>query len=163
MSEDFENSYLGRLRKVIGTRMVLMPGARCVIQAPDGRILLHLRGDFRLWGLPAGFCEPGESALETLVREVHEETGLTVLDPVPWGYASVPEETTMVYPNGDTIQGFGLDFAAWRWEGELHADGTETMELGWFPLDGLPDMIPPHQACLSRFRTWLETGNFQLA
>lgn len=160
---DFEQSYLGQLRKIIGSRMVLMPGARCVVVDAEERVLLQLRGDFNLWGLPAGFCEPGESALETLVREVQEETGLTVLDPVPWGYASLPEETTMVYPNGDTIQGFGLDFVARRWEGELYADGTETLDLGWFALDDLPEMILPHRACLGRYRHWLETGIFQLA
>ena len=44
-----------------------------------GDVLLQLRGDFKIWGLPAGGMELDESVWDTLCREVHEETGLTVL------------------------------------------------------------------------------------
>lgn len=159
---DFEQSYLGQLRKVIGSRMVLMPGARCVIEDPDGRVLLQLRGDMQVWGLPAGFCEAAESVLTTLIREVAEETGLTVIDPVPWGHSSDPEENTLTYPNGDTIQGFGLDFVAREWTGELHADGEETLDLQWFALDDLPEMLVSHRSALEHYKRYLETGRFQL-
>ncbi|UUX51229.1 NUDIX domain-containing protein [Nisaea acidiphila] len=162
MSEDFEQSYLGQLRKLIGNRLVLMPGARCVIEDEAGRVLLQLRGDMHVWGLPAGFCEAGESVATTLVREVAEETGLTVLDPVPWGHASDPDSNTLTYPNGDMIQGFGLDFVARKWEGELHADGEETLALDWFGLDDLPEMLPSHRLTLDYFRRYRETGAFQL-
>ncbi len=162
MGDDFADSYLGQLRKLIGGRMVLMPGARCIILDGQERVLLQLRGDFHVWGLPAGMSEPGESVLETLVREVREETGLTVLDPTPWGHASSPEETTRVYPNGDTIQGFGVDFVVRKWSGELTADGSETLALDWFPLDDLPEMILSHKTALGYFARYRETGTFQL-
>lgn len=159
---DFADSYLGQLRKLIGSRLVLMPGARCVILDSEDRVLLQLRGDFRKWGLPAGFSEPGESVIGTLVREVREETGLTVLDPTPWGHASSPEEATLVYPNGDMIQGFGVDFLARTWSGELSVDGTETLALEWFSLDDLPEIIPSHESALGHFARYRETGIFQL-
>jgi len=159
---DFEDSYLGQLRKLIGNRLVLMPGARCVIEAEDGRVLLQLRGDMKVWGLPAGFCEVGESVLTTLIREVAEETGLTVLDPVPWGHSSDPVNNTLTYPNGDRIQGFGLDFVARRWEGTLTVDGEETLALDWFALDALPEMLPSHRVTLEYFERYRETGSFQL-
>jgi ADP-ribose pyrophosphatase YjhB (NUDIX family) len=159
---DFEESYLGQLRKLIGNRLVLMPGARCVIEDEDGRVLLQLRGDMNVWGLPAGFCESCESALTTLVREVAEETGLTVLDPVPWGHSSDPETNFLTYPNGDRIQGFGLDFVARRWEGTPTADGEETLALDWFALDNLPEMLPSHRVTLKYFGRYRETGVFQL-
>ena len=54
---DFQDSYLGRLRQVIGTRMVLMPGASVLCERGDGRILLIKRGDFGSWALPAGSAE----------------------------------------------------------------------------------------------------------
>jgi len=60
------------------------PSIRCVgavIHDPRGRLLLVRRanepGKGR-WSLPGGRVEPGESDTEAVIREVHEETGLTV-------------------------------------------------------------------------------------
>lgn len=59
----------------------------------DGRILAVSRktnhSDF---GLPGGKLDPGESFKEALIREVMEETGLTVtaLEPVYGGYCGTP-------------------------------------------------------------------------
>ena len=43
-----------------------------------GEILLIRRADNGKWTVPGGACEPGESPQETAVREVREETSLTV-------------------------------------------------------------------------------------
>lgn len=57
---------------------------RCVgaiITRADGRLLLIKRGNEPgrgLWSLPGGRVEPGESDVAAVVREVQEETGLTV-------------------------------------------------------------------------------------
>ena len=55
----FADSYLGRLRQLVGNRLVLVPGARIIIERDDGRILLHKRTDFDIWGLPGGNAEEG--------------------------------------------------------------------------------------------------------
>ncbi|MEI9428125.1 NUDIX domain-containing protein [Mesorhizobium sp. Cs1299R1N3] len=90
----FADSYLGQLRALIGDRLVLMPGARIVIERADGSILLQKRTDFGLWGLPGGNAEEGEG-LETLViREVLEETGLVVSDVEPFGFGCDPNYET---------------------------------------------------------------------
>jgi 8-oxo-dGTP pyrophosphatase MutT (NUDIX family) len=59
------------------------PGARelRVVQAVilrEGRVLLAVRGDLRGWELPGGNPNPGEPDPDALVREVGEETGLSV-------------------------------------------------------------------------------------
>ena len=43
-----------------------------------GRVLLTKRPDFEIWCLPGGASDPGESAIQTAQRELHEETGVTV-------------------------------------------------------------------------------------
>ena len=63
--------------------------AKAVLLDEDGRVLLldctdpHRPG-LRWWELPGGGVEPGEDEVDALVREVLEETGLTV-DPADVG------------------------------------------------------------------------------
>jgi ADP-ribose pyrophosphatase YjhB (NUDIX family) len=54
-------------------------GAAFVLFDPAGKVLL-VRQTYgrRLWALPGGLAEPGESPEETARRELLEETGLTV-------------------------------------------------------------------------------------
>ena len=56
----------------------IRPAVAAVIHNGDGRILLQRRSDNGLWGLPGGSVEIGESVRDAIVREVREETGLTV-------------------------------------------------------------------------------------
>ncbi len=52
-----------------------------VVKDAQGRLLLIKRGHepgAGLWSLPGGRIEPGETDAEALVREMLEETGLTV-------------------------------------------------------------------------------------
>ena len=55
----------------------------------DGRVLCIRRQDNGHWEPPGGILELGERILDGVVREVHEETGLTV----------IPETLTGVYQN----------------------------------------------------------------
>lgn len=60
---------------------VLIPCVGAVIKDGQGRLLLIKRGHepgAGLWSLPGGRIEPDETDAEALVREMLEETGLTV-------------------------------------------------------------------------------------
>ena len=68
-----------RFGKRIGKEGTLRVGASALIyDKARERILMTQREDNSRWCLPGGGMEPGESAAETCVREVAEETGLEV-------------------------------------------------------------------------------------
>ena len=152
--------YIEELRKLVGTRTLINPGVRAVIRDETGAVLLQLRGDFRIWGLPAGGMELGESVQDAVRREVFEETGLTVIRARPYGFYSSPRYA-FSYPNGDRAQPFTVAFQVEEWTGTLAADGDESLDLQFFPLDALPppeQMHPPHRTALADFKRYLETG-----
>ena len=63
----------------------------CLIR--DGsRILLQnrVKKDWRGYALPGGHIEPGESVVEAVIREMREETGLTVIRPRLCGVKQFP-------------------------------------------------------------------------
>jgi 8-oxo-dGTP pyrophosphatase MutT (NUDIX family) len=72
------DSYILRLRKIVGSQLLLNPGGRAIVLDCAQRILLHKRSDFGFWDLPGGGAEEGESAEQCVIREVYEETGLVV-------------------------------------------------------------------------------------
>lgn len=60
--------------------------AKGIVRRSDGAILLIRRSpssktDPGVWDLPGGKMDYGERLVDALVREVREETGLTVVDP----------------------------------------------------------------------------------
>ncbi|MFF0264531.1 NUDIX domain-containing protein [Kribbella sp. NPDC004536] len=74
------DSYLAQLRRDVGSRLLLMPGAQVLAVDADDRILFQRSRDTGLWELPAGGAEPGDGFRTTAAREFTEETGLQ-LDP----------------------------------------------------------------------------------
>lgn len=79
----------------------------------------------------AGFIEPGESAEETLVREVREEVGVEV------GRLRYFQSQAWPFPN-QLMLGFFAEYAG----GEVVPDQVEIADAGWFHYTDLP-MIPP--------------------
>ena len=60
---------------------ILLVAAVALLDA-DGRVLIAQRPDGKemagLWEFPGGKVEPGERPEDTLIRELHEELGITV-------------------------------------------------------------------------------------
>lgn len=79
----------------------------------------------------AGFIEAGETAEETLHREVFEEVGLTVRNPVYFGSQSWP------FP-GNLMLGFHAEYAG----GEINPEPEEILDARFFHYTALP-LIPP--------------------
>jgi ADP-ribose pyrophosphatase YjhB (NUDIX family) len=159
----FADSYLGKLRKIVGSRLILLPGARIVVHDRLGRVLLELRSDFKRWGLPGGHQEVGDSIAETAIREVFEETGLKITRPQVFGVASDPRRETLRFPNGDRTQTVSILFHVRKPRGEPKFNPGETLQLGWFALDDLPaNLMPNSRRTLKAFAHYRRTGKFQM-
>lgn len=158
----WSDSYLGRLRQVVGNRLLLVFGGRVIVEDKLGRVLLQQRSDFKVWGLPGGGPEEGESVEQSSAREVFEETGLTVKRFEAVGFSSNPAIETVTYPNGDRIQNYILILHAVEWEGSLACLDGESLALNFFDLKHLPELMPNDRPVLERFQEYKRSGKFQL-
>ena len=67
-----------RLRVVHVLSPTFTVGAVCVVERPDGAVLLVRHSYRRRWGLPGGLLERGEEAAAGARREALEEVGIDV-------------------------------------------------------------------------------------
>jgi 8-oxo-dGTP pyrophosphatase MutT (NUDIX family) len=156
------DSYLAQLRRDVGSRLLLLPGAQVLAVDAADRILFQKSRDTGLWELPAGGAEPGDSFRTTAAREFSEETGL-VVDPddlVPFASLSEADLHTLTYPNGDIVQCFALCFEARHWTGTLRPAPDEVVDAGFFAAPPGP-LHPPTQVVLGLYAEYRETGRFQ--
>lgn len=95
-----------------------------VILKPDGQFLLAERPLGKVyagyWEFPGGKVEAGETSHAALVRELHEELGIEVVQATPW------LTRIYTYPHATVRLSF---FRVTRWQGEAH--GKENQRLAW--------------------------------
>ncbi|MCP5143807.1 MAG: NUDIX domain-containing protein [Gammaproteobacteria bacterium] len=95
-----------------------------VIRSPAGEILIARRpGHVReggLWEFPGGKCEPDESAIDALRRELNEELGINIQSAMP---------LIQVRHHYDYLDLLLDVFVVERWHGEAH--GREGQEVRW--------------------------------
>lgn len=98
--------------------------AAAVLQQSDGSFLLAQRPVGKIWAgyweFPGGKIEPGETAHHALVRELHEELGITVQTAYPW------LTRVFTYPHATVRLNF---FRVTAWSGELHPH--EGQQFSW--------------------------------
>ena len=118
-------------------------GVGVVIRGPGDTILLEKRRDCGWWGLPGGKVEPGESLVDAAVREVLEETGLTVEVTHLIGVYSAPRGRIVTYPdNGDVVQLVDVVVGARVLSGNVMCS-QESEEVKFFSPSQLPEEIVP--------------------
>ncbi|MBP5684172.1 MAG: NUDIX domain-containing protein [Bacilli bacterium] len=129
-------SYTLKLRKKVGHDPIFMPAAGCgIIQ--NNQILLQKRTDNGTWALHGGALELGETFLEAVKREVFEELGIQVINPIFIKTYS-GENMHFFYPNKDEVYVVASFYLVTDYIGEFHIDPKEVAEIKWFAIDDLP-------------------------
>lgn len=137
------SQYLKNLREKIGTGILQIPSVAAIIRDESGSILLVRNADGNVWGLPAGAIDLGEGPEEAVVREVFEETGLTVLPESIVGVFG-GENFRYVYPNGDRVEYFVVVYKCKILDGELSAIDGEIADFQFFKVEEMLGLALPY-------------------
>jgi 8-oxo-dGTP pyrophosphatase MutT (NUDIX family) len=156
------STYLQNLRNIIGKRKIIHPAARIIMENEKGEILMIRRSDNGNWGLPAGSLEENEDIESCIRREVREETGLELLQLEVVGISSRPERESVVYPNGDQVQYFVVEFYSNSWEGPLFSDTDEVSDIRFFPIDDTDRLPVQEWATFESLIYYRATGQIRL-
>ncbi|MCY3572773.1 MAG: NUDIX domain-containing protein [Chloroflexi bacterium] len=140
------SDYIKQIRAKVGKDLLLVPGVTAVVINKRDEILLQLRRDTGTWAPPSGSAEPGETVAECAVREVREESGVTI---VPEAVVAVlsGKEYNVVYPNGDKLATVTTVFRC-RPVGDItpRVNDDESQDFRYFPGNARPEnMLPRHR------------------
>lgn len=133
----------------------------CMVRDGD-KVLVQIRNDKR-WGgavFPGGHIEDGESITDSVIREVLEETGITVISPVLCGVKN--------FYNGDGDRYIVFLFKADKFTGTLRSSSEG--EVFWveekklFELDTVPGFAELYEMFCSpkASELWYHDGTFDI-
>ena len=110
------------------------------------RLLLELRSDVSMWGITGGRLDPGETAEECAIREIHEETGL-LLDLSQLQlfaiYADPVDGRILQYPD-NRVHLVDILYVAKIPSDSDFVLSPESLELSFYSESTLPnDIVPP--------------------
>lgn len=131
----------------------IVPSATAIVLNEAGELLMVHKTDNKLWALPGGGMDPGESISQTVVRETKEETGMDVEVTGVVGIYTNPGHV-IAYDDGEVRQQMSICFTTKLLGGEI-ATSSETSEVKFVPIDRLDElMINPSMRL--RIDHWLE-------
>ena len=150
--------YIEDLRKLVGHRRLILCGASVVIRNDKGELLLQKRVHPEgRWAFPGGLMELGESTEDTARREVREETALELGKLRLIGVYSGPDHLCSA-PNGDEWYVVNVSYAADAFTGEARVNDAESLALGWFRPEEIPEtLVRSHREILRDYLLQTDT------
>ncbi|WP_439029667.1 NUDIX hydrolase [Gordonia terrae] len=130
--------FIRDLRAQLGHRELWLSGVSVVVLDDAGRILLTRRVDNGQWAVVSGVLEPGEEPAHAALREVTEETAVTV---EIVRLTSVDVTPLITYPNGDQTRYLDVCFLARHVDGQPRAADDENSDVAWFDPAALPENL----------------------
>ncbi|MFI1939733.1 NUDIX hydrolase [Streptomyces purpureus] len=130
--------FIRTIRETAGQQLLFLPGVSAVVLDDDGRVLLGRRADNGMWSIVGGIVDPGEQPAAAAVREVYEETAVRC--EVERVVLVQTMHKPVTYPNGDRCQFMDVTFRCRATGGRARVNDEESTEVGWFPVDALPEL-----------------------
>jgi len=100
----------------------------------DGRILLVQERTDQRWAMPGGWADIGDSPSEVVVREVWEETGLSITPRKLIGVFDANRQSPLEFYHAYKLL-FVCDIVS-----GTPGTSSETLDVGFFPFDDLPPL-----------------------
>ncbi|MFD8423387.1 NUDIX domain-containing protein [Streptomyces sp. NPDC059466] len=150
--------FIRTIRASAGHQLLWLPGVTAIVFDDEGRVLLGRRTDTGKWSVVGGIPDPGEQPAACAVREVFEETAVDcVVERVVLVQAMEP----VTYENDDVCQFMDITFRCRAVGGEARVNDDESLEVGWFSVDALPELnefaLLRIKQALSQAPTWFDT------
>jgi ADP-ribose pyrophosphatase YjhB (NUDIX family) len=131
-ADGFVQEWLERVGEGVAGYVTPKVAVGAIVGNDGGELLLVQRADSGAWLYPTGWADVGYSAAEVVVKEVAEETGITVeplrlvmvLDGLRLGFTRIPL--------------YSLVFQCRAVDGSLRAHPLECADVGWFTEDAMP-------------------------
>jgi ADP-ribose pyrophosphatase YjhB (NUDIX family) len=132
----FWQKFVRQGQRIVG--LLLRPmtlGVRAIALDDSDRIFLVRHAYIPGFHLPGGGVESGETAIQSLLRELSEEGGLTVREP--------PRLLGFYYNPRHSRRDHVALYMARVWQDKPRAPDWEIVESGFFSLDALPENTTP--------------------
>jgi len=155
------DNYVKQMRARIGDAELKIPGSRIVILNDEAQVLLQHQTTTNTWVLPSGSVQNDETAVEAVVRQTLQETGLEIQEIECIGYSSSAPCEHVVDENGHKTHCHALLFVSTFWKGELQPANKSTAPK-FFSMNELPDLQPNMEHTLVLFKAWIKSRIFQI-
>jgi ADP-ribose pyrophosphatase YjhB (NUDIX family) len=115
------------LRAKVGHSLLVLPAVTGVVYDDNRRALMIRHTNDGKWCFPGGIVEPDEHPEQRVVKEMREETGLTV-EPVRILGVCAGPDCRVEYANGDVVSYVSIAYECTVIGGTPTPDAEETLE-----------------------------------